>query len=69
MICTDEEILATTSFLDEERPSTQIARLVSMNLTNDEKDRINLLENTNNLASLRDFYLAKYQVICSQLFS
>lgn len=61
-MCTEEEILAMTEFLDEESASTEINQLVALNLTKDERNFVNLMENTNNLASLRDFYLSKYEI-------
>ncbi|VDN08239.1 unnamed protein product [Thelazia callipaeda] len=60
-MCTDDEIAALSEFMDKERPSVEIARLVTLNMTNDERDRVNLLERTNDLLSLRVFYLSKYQ--------
>lgn len=35
-MCTEEEILAMTEFLDEESASTEINQLVALNLTKDE---------------------------------
>ncbi|KAK6100799.1 hypothetical protein QQG55_2120 [Brugia pahangi] len=59
-MCTDEEITAMTEFLNEEIESIKIIQLVSLNMTKDERNFVNRMENINNLASLRDFYLNKY---------
>uniref|UniRef100_A0A0R3RQ30 Fatty-acid and retinol-binding protein 1 n=1 Tax=Elaeophora elaphi TaxID=1147741 RepID=A0A0R3RQ30_9BILA len=56
-----EEIRAMTEFLDEERASTEIIQLVALNMTKDEKDFVNIMEHSHNLAALRDFYLRKYE--------
>ncbi|VDO18399.1 unnamed protein product [Brugia timori] len=59
-MCTDEEITAMTEFLNEEIESIKIIQLVALNMTKDERNFVNRMENINNLASLRDFYLNKY---------
>lgn len=61
-LCTEKEISETESFLDDQRGSIQIAQLVSLNLTNDEKDRLNVYENINDVTSMRNFFLAKFHV-------
>nr|CDP91757.2 Bm8672 [Brugia malayi] len=60
LMCTDEEITAMTEFLNEEIESIKIIQLVALNMTKDERNFVNRMENINNLASLRDFYLNKY---------
>ncbi|VDM11805.1 unnamed protein product [Wuchereria bancrofti] len=60
LMCTDEEITAMTEFLNEEIASIEIIQLVALNMTKNEQNFVNQMENINNLASLRDFYLNKY---------
>lgn len=61
-LCTEAEAIAANSFLDAEQSSAHIVRLVAMNLTNEEKDLINLWENLNDTLSERIFFLNKYEV-------
>ncbi|VIO90331.1 Uncharacterized protein BM_BM8672 [Brugia malayi] len=63
LMCTDEEITAMTEFLNEEIESIKIIQLVALNMTKDERNFVNRMENINNLASLRDFYLNKYNML------
>uniref|UniRef100_A0A0M3I4A8 TerB domain-containing protein n=1 Tax=Ascaris lumbricoides TaxID=6252 RepID=A0A0M3I4A8_ASCLU len=60
-LCTEAEAIAANSFLDAEQSSAHIVRLVAMNLTNEEKDLINLWENLNDTLSERIFFLNKYE--------
>ncbi|KAM3724872.1 Kelch-like protein [Dirofilaria immitis] len=60
LMCTEEEISAMTAFLDEENASIQIIQQVAKNMTKDERNFVDSLENTNNLPLLRNFYLNKY---------
>uniref|UniRef100_A0A1I8ES00 Uncharacterized protein n=1 Tax=Wuchereria bancrofti TaxID=6293 RepID=A0A1I8ES00_WUCBA len=56
----NKEITAMTEFLNEEIASIEIIQLVALNMTKNEQNFVNQMENINNLASLRDFYLNKY---------
>ncbi|MCP9258611.1 hypothetical protein DINM_001352 [Dirofilaria immitis] len=63
LMCTEEEISAMTAFLDEENASIQIIQQVAKNMTKDERNFVDSLENTNNLPLLRNFYLNKYNTL------
>ncbi|VDN57244.1 unnamed protein product [Dracunculus medinensis] len=67
-LCTEKEISETESFLDDQRGSIQIAQLVSLNLTNDEKDRLNVYENINDVTSMRNFFLAKFHALTGEQY-
>ncbi|VDK64924.1 unnamed protein product [Anisakis simplex] len=60
-LCTAKEAHAAETFLDARQMGVDIARMITTNLTKEERDILNLWESVKDVLSQRAFYLYKYQ--------
>ncbi|KAI6201448.1 hypothetical protein M3Y96_00842800 [Aphelenchoides besseyi] len=68
-MCTQQERVATERFLSSYKPAVEIANELLRQLTNDERDRLNVWNNLNDTESERKFYRAKFNDLPREQYS